>query len=116
MSKGERYLQDISFEKKKKRRSSQDIRGGDEGATSQVYGIFEHEEVVEVAHQVPCQLVNKTAGVKETQYLELLKHNIDKVWLIINSKEIIHLKQHGMHLCSLACGAICKWLCRVDYF
>lgn len=78
VSKGERVSSSyfIFF----KKRSSQDIRGGDEGATSQVYGIFEHEEVVEVAHQIPCQLVNKTAGVKETQYLELLKHNIDKVF------------------------------------
>lgn len=109
------YLQDISFIIIKKK-SSQDIRGGDEGATSQVYGIFEHEEVVEVAHQVPCQLVNKTAGVKKTQYLELLKQRWQSIWLIINSKEIIHLEQHGMHLRSLACGAICKWLCSVDYF
>lgn len=32
----------------------QELWRGEEGASSQVHGVFEHEEEVEMAHQVSC--------------------------------------------------------------
>lgn len=39
----------------------QELWRGEEGASSQVHGVFEHEEEVEMAHQVSCQFIHKSA-------------------------------------------------------
>lgn len=40
---------------------SQELWRGEEGASAQVHGVFEHEEKVEVADQIACQLIHKSA-------------------------------------------------------
>lgn len=45
----------------------QELRCGEEGASSQVHGVFEHEEEVEVTHQVPCQFIYKPAQLQQRE-------------------------------------------------
>lgn len=40
---------------------SQELRRGEEGASAQVHGVLEHQEKVEVADQIACQLIHKPA-------------------------------------------------------
>lgn len=37
---------------------------GEKGTSSQVHGVFVHEEEVEVTHQVPRQFIHKTAAAE----------------------------------------------------
>lgn len=41
---------------------SQELWCGEEGPAAQIHGVFEHEEEVQMAHQVPNQFIDDTGG------------------------------------------------------
>lgn len=52
----------------------QELRCGEQGTSPQVHGVFEHEEEVQVTHQVPCQFIYKPAQYRKS--LANLRNNI----------------------------------------